>query len=102
MDKMTPNDIKPKRDPIFGVLSILFPLFGIPFAFLMANGQGAAGEGWGWISATLFFSVISIFLGFVSAIGSFCRSERYPILGFLGVVANIAPFLWFNHVVLGH
>ena len=102
MDKMTSNDFNPKKPPIFGVLSIVCPLIGIPFAFSMAHNQGGAGEGWGAISALLFFSIGSIFFGFISAIVSLCRSEKYPFLALIGFVVNIAPILWFNHAVLGH
>jgi hypothetical protein len=94
------NALPRKRRPIFGVLSIAFPLAGIPISYLIGMAVAipdSSGEPdvWGAFAVFMMSAFFVIISGFVSAIVAFCRAERPMILPFLGLVANCAPIAWY-------
>ena len=66
---------------------------------MMAQTTSAEGEGWGKFAALVFFSNISLLLGFISVIIALIRWEKCGYLPLLGFLANIVPVVWFFHRV---
>ena len=96
-----------KRYPIFGILSIAFPLVGIPVAYwigvaasVTSDGSGQT-DGIGGSCAFIMFSVPTLLLGFTSAIVAFIRGELL-LTSLLGLIANGAPIAWGVYFVCGH
>ena len=93
--------MKLNRNPVFGLLSIVIPLFGIPLAFLIsciviAPDVYDDAYIWGRVGVFVILSIIAILLGFVSGIIALSRGERFRILSFLGLLTNGGlAILWF-------
>ncbi len=82
----------PKKPPFFGVLSLVLPLLGIPFAYTVTPSSQA---GWGWGGAVELVVIIfaSFLLGLVSAVIGIIRSEKYIVLSWIGFLLNGLPIL---------
>lgn len=100
-----PGDIQPAKPySIFGVISIAFPLLGIPVAHLIGAAYSVNTDGSGQIDyfgafgIFMFFSVLVILSGSVSAIVALIRRERFLLLSLSGLVLNITPVVWWLFV----
>jgi hypothetical protein len=87
----------PTKSPVFGLISLLLPLFGIPLAFVLAKSPNSSASGFGWGPGVLvlligFFG--SALLGVVAALIAVGRSERCRVLQLLGLLLNLG-FLFF-------
>jgi hypothetical protein len=93
MNELSPNKQQQKKRPAFGLLSLVFPLLGIPIAILISKPASGSSldSHWGYLSTFLWVAMPSISLGFISACVALIRSEPYRFLPWLGLVANIAP-----------
>jgi hypothetical protein len=87
------SDIQ-KRLSIFGMLSLLFPLVGIPVSYMNTTPMQ---EGWGWGGAMHLLMKITLMLlcGIVSACIGLSRSEKWIALSLFGLILNILPIMWF-------
>jgi hypothetical protein len=83
-----------RRYPIFGAISLIAPLAGIPFAYIIASNTSAEGEGWGHFVAFVMIVFLSLLGGGISAIIGLVRSEEYLILSLIGLFLNLMPILW--------
>jgi hypothetical protein len=91
-----------KGFPIFGILSVAFPLLGIPLAYLTGMVVSMPTDGSGEpdsIGAFCAFAAILdvvILLSFISAIVALARTERWLILSLMGLILSFAPLVWFS------
>lgn len=87
------------KQPIFGILSIAFPLLGIPVAYILGLAVSIPTDGtgqsdvWGAASAFAKLSCLAILAGFISASIALVRAERSRLLPLLGFMASAAPIL---------
>jgi len=91
------NYKKPPRSwPIFGILSVIFPLIGIPIAYIHAHGPSSQ-EGWGMEGAAIIFCIysVSFLLGIISAIVGVIRMEKFILLPAIGFFLNGLPIYYF-------
>jgi hypothetical protein len=94
MHAIDQNPPKQKR-PVFGMLSILFPLLGVLCGVIQARFATGNGEGWAEVSAFVHTFVVSILLGFITVVFSFLRLEKYRFLPVIGLILDVAPVVWF-------
>ena len=81
-----------KRPPIFGILSLLFPLIGIPLSYMSTT---PTQEGWGWNGAMhlVIKVLLAILCGVVCAFVGLARSEKWIVLSWLGLILNLSPII---------
>ena len=93
---MENNEKLSRKSPVFGILSLIFPLVGVPFAYIFAHGSSSE-AGWGMEGAVIIFGIysVSFLLGIISAIVGMVRLERFIILPVIGFVLNALPVLYF-------
>lgn len=91
---MHANWIKQKR-PVFGILSIIFPILGVFCGLFRAHYITGNGEGWAEVTAFVHCFVGSIVFGCISVVLSLLRSEKPRLLPLIGFVINIIPIVWF-------
>lgn len=84
-----------RRLPVFGVMSILFPVFGALLGAWMAHNAHGNGEGWAEFTVFTHYFGGAIAFGVISALFSYMRSEAHRYLSFIGLLLCIAPVLWF-------
>ncbi len=87
-----------KKLPVFGSLSIVFPVFGVLIGFMMEHTVHGNGEGWAEFVVFCHYFSVGVGLGFISALVSFIRRERFLFLPVVGIIINAAPvvFVWYN------
>ena len=83
-----------KKQPVFGVLSLVLPLFGALLGLAMAHFVRGNGEGWAELTVFCHYSSAGLVLGFISALISLIRLEAYLFLPLIGLVVNVAPFVF--------
>src|SRR5579862_2776246 len=86
-----PGNIQPTKPySIFGIISMAFPLLGIPAAYLIGSAYSVPTDGSGQPDSIggfcmfMIFSELVIFLGFVSAVVALVRKERFLFLSLTG------------------
>jgi len=86
----------PRSSPVFGMLSVVFPLLGVPFAYVYAHGPSSQ-AGWGMEGAVIVFGIysVSFLLGIISAIVGMVRLERFLVLPVIGFFLNGYPIFYF-------
>ena len=85
------NKVARHRFPSFGIASILSPIAGLAAGLLMAGGGGVVSTGF---IVMLFAGFGTVIIGGGTAIASFVRKERMPVLAIIGGLASIAPFIY--------
>jgi hypothetical protein len=90
----TPDKNPPKRPPFFGILSLAFPLLGIPLAYMLGSSYSNEGEGMGRFVVFVGIGFLAVVAGFTSGLLGLARRERIPILSFAGLALNGLPAFW--------
>lgn len=93
-----------KRWPIFGILSIAFPLFGVPLAFLLGVAANRSvfqdpdnPEVWLGVGIFVQLSILAVLSGFISGIVALFRVERLKVLPLLALLTNSGlAILWLH------
>ena len=84
----TPPISESKRPlPFFGILSLVFPFFGIPFAYFITT-PTQAGWGWGPAVQLFFIAFSSVILGLFSSMIGLAHKEKYIGFSIVGLVLN--------------
>ena len=93
---MTNTDVSHKKAPIFGVISLILPILGVPIAYLVLVVLSMFFE----VDSLVMFAnfiIIAFFIlifGLVSAgIGLF-RRESFLVFTLLGLLLNLCPIIW--------
>jgi hypothetical protein len=84
----------PKKPPVFGVLSLAFPLLGVPFAYFLGCNTSNEGEGMGRFVVFVGGGFLCVVAGFTSALLGIARKERMLLLPFIGLIVNGLPAYW--------
>ena len=87
------SDIKNnKLPPVFGVLSLILPLVGVPFTYFTTKPSQV---GWGWGGGIQVVVLVSLVLlcGMTLAVIGLNRSEKYIGLSLLGFFLNVLPII---------
>ena len=90
-----PNENGPeKRQPICGVLSLVAPLLGVPFAFGL--GKSYQGDSWGWggFFILVMFGLGALLVGLAAALIGLARAEKYGVLPRIGLLLNGGILFW--------
>ena len=84
---ISPENRPPRPPPYFGVLSLAFPLLGVPFAYMVTT---PSQEGWGWGGAVQLIGIMfaSVVLGLFSAVVGLTRREKFRGFSIVGLVLN--------------
>ena len=82
-----PENSPPRPPFYFGVLSLAFPLLGVPFAYMVTTPSQA---GWGMGGAIQLVCIMfaSVVLGLISAVVGLTRRERLRGFSIVGLVLN--------------
>jgi heme/copper-type cytochrome/quinol oxidase subunit 4 len=88
------NKQSQKKPPVFGVLSLAFPLLGVPFAYFLGCNTSSEGEGMGRFVVFVGVGFLAVVAGFTSALLGFARKERMPLLSLIGFIVNGLPAFW--------
>ncbi len=93
--KMDATSQKPQRcAPVCGVSSLVAPFLGLGVGFLIAlsmSGDAGLAAAWVCLVVLCLFSVV----GLIFAAGGLGRSERYPVLPWVGLILNSVPIFYY-------